>query len=86
MVIDSLMNESYFFTKKTMKFWGSKIVAGMYDNDAFVTIEDNFERTKKLYTSRYYDWDKHRVEDISRFQEFDNLEDAIRSAKEYIQT
>lgn len=80
---DSLAHGSFFFTKDTMSFWGSKVVAGMFRNDTFVTSEDNYNRTQKLYTARHYDWKKHEVETIGDFQQFDNIEDAVRFAKQY---
>lgn len=78
---DSLRNGSHFFTKDTMDFWNSKVEAGMYENNTFVTSEDNFDRSRKLYSVRQYDWESHEVETIT-FQQHDNLEDAIRFAKE----
>ena len=79
---DSLRHGNKFFTPDTMDFWGSEVVSGMYSNNTFVTSEDNFNRTKKLYSVRYYDWDKHEVETIT-FQQHNTLDDAIRFAKEY---
>lgn len=76
------LSEGYFFSKETMNFWNSKVESGMYDNDTFVTSEDNYDRTKKLYSVRHYDWEKHEVETIT-FQQHDNLADAIRFAQEY---
>lgn len=80
---DSLASGSYWFTKETTEFWNSKVEYGMLDNDTFVTSEDNYNRTKTLYTVRKYDWDKHNVDTVSGFQQFDNLTDAIRFAEEY---
>ena len=80
---DSLRHGENFFTEETMRWWGSEIVEGMFDNDTFVTVEDNFNKTKRLYTARKYDWNSHDVETISVFQQFDNANDAIRFAKEW---
>lgn len=71
----------FWFSKETMKFWNSKVEAGMFDNDTFVTSEDNFDRSKKLYSVRRYDWGNHTVETIT-FQQHNNLSDAIRFAEE----
>ena len=79
---DSLRNGCYFFKENTMDFWGSEVEYGMFANNTFVTSEDNFNRTKKLYSVRRYDWEAHEVETIT-FQQHDNLDDAIRFAKEY---
>jgi hypothetical protein len=80
---DGLNSGSKFFTEDTMNFWNSTIEYGMFSNDTFVTGEDNFDRTKYLYTVRKYDWKMHRVIDISEFQAFDDREKAIRFAKDY---
>lgn len=80
---DSLAHGNHFFTEDTMKFWGSKVVAGMFKNNTFVTSEDNYDRSQKLFTARQYDWKKHEVKTIGEFQQFVNLEDAVRFAKQY---
>ena len=74
---------NHFFDKTTMEFWNSKIVAGMYENNTFVTSEDNFDRTRTLYTARHYDWENHRVRTIGEFQQFKTEEEAIAFAKAY---
>lgn len=74
---------SYFFSKATMEFWGSKIESGLFKNDTFVTSEDNYNRTERLYTARFYDWKNHSVKTIGGFQQFDNKENAIKFAKSY---
>lgn len=80
---DSINSGSHFFTEKTMNFWNSTIEYGMFSNDTFVTSEDNFDRSRKLYTVRKYDWKNHSVIDISGFQEFEDRDKAIRFAKDY---
>ncbi len=82
-IADSLRHGENYFTEETMEWWGSEIVAGMFINNTFVTREDNFNKTKKLYTARKYDWVTHDVETISGFQQFDNAEDAIEFAEEW---
>ena len=84
MVIDSKVHGCPFFSDGWMKFFGSEIIAGMYDNETFITSEDNGpERTKKVYTARYYDWDNHNVITFDKSGPYDNLIDAINYAKEY---
>lgn len=73
----------YFFHPDTIQFWGSEVVAGMFPNNTFVTSEDNYDRSKKLYTARLYDWKTHSVETIGEFQAFHNKEDAINFAVRY---
>lgn len=84
MIIDSKVHGCPFFAECWMKFFGSEIIAGMYDNEMFVTSEDNvFERTRKVYTARYYDWDNHKVITFNNSGPYDNLIDAINYAKGY---
>ena len=79
---DSLRHGSFFFSQGTIEFWGSEVEYGMFSNNTFVTSEDNYNRTKKLFSVRHYDWERHEVETVT-FQQHDNLDDAIRTAKEY---
>lgn len=83
-IADSKADDYHFFDKDTMRFWGSAVVTGMFPNDTFVTIEDNYNRTKKLYTVRQYNWETHRVATVSKFQEFERLDDAIEFAVNYM--
>lgn len=80
---DSRNHGSYFFQPDTIRFWNSKVVAGMFPNNTFVTSEDNFDRSKQLFTARLYDWRTHSVETIGEFQAFHNKEDAINFAVRY---
>lgn len=84
MVIDSRIHDCPFFSEGWMKFFGSEIIAGMYSNETFVTSEDNGpERTRKVYTARYYDWNNHKVITFNNSSPYDNLADAINYAKGY---
>lgn len=84
MIMDSIVHGSYFFSDKTMEFFGSEIVDGIYDNGTFVTSEDNgFDRSRKVYTARYYDWDNHQVITFYKSGPYDNLIEAINYALRY---
>ena len=80
---DSRAHGNNFFDPDTIKFWNSKVVAGMFPNNTFVTSEDNYDRSKKLYTARHYDWRTHEVTTIGEFQAYSNVEDAINFAVRY---
>ena len=82
-ICDSRNHGNYFFTPDTIRFWNSKVVAGMFPNNTFVTSEDNYDRSKTLYTARLYDWRTHSVETIGEFQAFSTMEDAINFAVRY---
>lgn len=81
MIEDSKKYDKYFFDEDTMNFWNSTIETDLTDNDLFITSEDNFNRTEKLYSIRQYDWESHSVKTIS-FQQFKTLEDAIKTMKQ----
>ena len=82
-ISDSLAHGGKFFTAETVEFWNSRVVAGMFDNDTFVTSEDNFDRSKTLYTARRYHWGTHTEETIGEFQQFHTWEAAAEFAKNY---
>lgn len=71
----------YYFDDDTMAFWGSEICTELFDNDTFVICEDNFDRSKRLYSVRKYNHEDASVDTIV-FQKFDKLKDAIACAKE----
>ena len=83
MIDDHNARGGYFFSPDTMRFWGSEIAAGLFENNTFVTSEDDFNRTCKLFTARHYDWDTHSVKTIGEFQQFNTVVEAIAFAKSY---
>lgn len=72
----------HFFDKDTMHCWGSKIETELINNEFFITSEDNFDRTKRLYSIRHYDWDTHSIETVS-FQQFKTLNAAMETLMEF---
>lgn len=80
-ITDCCKHGNYFFDKETMEFWDSKIEYGMTSDDLFITSEKNFDDTKRLYSVREYNWEKHDVKTIS-FQKFNTLKDAMEFIKE----
>lgn len=74
--------EKHFFDKETIDFWGSKIETELINNEFFITSEDNFDRTEKLYSIRRYNWDTHNIETVS-FQQFKTLNTAMETLMEF---
>lgn len=66
----------HFFDKNTMSFWGSKIETGVHANLCFVTSEDNFDRTKKLFTIRRFIPKTGQIETVGKFQAYSTLAEA----------
>lgn len=42
----------HWFSRETIRFFGSRIVGGIRRGRFFITSEDNFNRTKRLYSVR----------------------------------
>ena len=71
----------HFFDEGAMEFWGSKIESPLFPNNCFVTSEDNFDRSKRLYTIRRFDPAKGSIDDASEFQAYSTKEEAVAAAK-----
>lgn len=72
----------HFFDKGAMEFFGSKLESPLFPNDCFVTSEDNFDRSKRLFTIRKFDRATGSIEDASEFQAYSTKEEAIAAAKQ----
>lgn len=70
-----------FFKPEDMKYWGSKIVTQPDGNQLFITSEDNFNGTKKLYTIRRFNLETYHVETVGDFQKFETLAAAKAALK-----
>lgn len=66
----------HFFSDETMRFFGSKIVSDLLWHKYFVTSDDNFDRTTKLFTIRVAGADGE-VDTVGEFGEFETLADAL---------
>lgn len=69
----------HWFDEDTMRFWGCEVVTKLFSNNTFITVDDNFNGTRKLYSIRTYDPDTAAVGTLS-FQKHDKLDDAIEYA------
>lgn len=78
-------NGFHFFDADTMRFWGTSLITELFRNNTFVTADDNYDRSKKMYTVRLFDEDTGDIKTVCGFQRFDNLDDAVKAAKAYVQ-
>lgn len=76
----SQMVGNHFFDKETMRFWVSEIESDLFQNNTFVTSEDNFDRSKRLYTVRKYNPETGDISTIGKFQQFETIDEAIKFA------
>lgn len=42
----------FFFSRDTMRFWQTRIHGGLRRGRFFITSEDNYDRTRRLYSVR----------------------------------
>lgn len=68
----------HFFSRDTMNFFGSKIESELIGGKFFVTSEDNFNRTQRLFTIRVVN-DQGEVDTFGEFQEFATLAEAMNA-------
>ena len=74
-------NGGHFFDKDTMKFWGTRIETSVFKNGCFVTSEDNYNKTKRLYTVRRFNGKS--IDTIGDFQQYKTKESAREAARLY---
>ena len=67
-------NGGYFFREDTMKYWGTKLHGYTTRYNLFITSDDNFNGTKKLFSVRFYNAEKDTFESI--FQKCGTLQEA----------
>lgn len=73
-------NESCFFDKAAMKFFGSRIESGIYGGRYFVTSEDDLRRVNRFYTVREAK-PNGEIVTVGQFQGFKTKEAARNHAK-----
>ncbi len=74
-------NGSHFFDKDTMKYWGTRIETSVFKNGCFVTSENDFSETKRLYTVRRFNGKS--IVTIGDFQQYKTKEAAREAARTY---
>ncbi len=74
-------NGSHFFDKDTMKYWGTRIETSVFKNGCFVTSENDFWETKRLYTVRRFNGKS--IVTIGDFQQYKTKEAAREAARTY---
>lgn len=72
-----------FFEAGNMEFWGSSVVSGVLRGEYFITSEDNFDRTRKLFTVRKAHC-TGQVTTVGEFQQHETVEDAKKWLKEHL--
>lgn len=74
-----------FFSPSTMRWWRSRIswksITPHLDGYLFITSEDNFDRTRRLYTLRFANLD---TIDTLGFQKFETLTQAKTALNNHI--
>ena len=76
-----IANGGHFFDRDTMKYWGTRIETGVFKNGCFVTSEDNYNKTKRLYTVCRFNGKSIGI--IGDFQQYETKEAARKAARLY---
>lgn len=80
----------YFFSKETMRFFGTRIVSSLYQNNTFITSDyTSFDRDKRAFSVRMFDEKTGNVKTANfpdgktTFNAFHFIEDAREFARNY---
>lgn len=80
----------YFFSKDTMRFFGTRIVSTLYKNNTFITTDyTGFERNNRAYSVRVFYPETGKVDTAkfpdgqSTFNKFNTIESAREFARSY---
>ena len=80
----------YFFSKDTMRFFGTRIVSTLYKNNTFITTDyTGFERNNRAYSVRVFHPETGIVNTAkfpdgqSTFNKFSTIESAREFARNY---
>ena len=73
-----------WFDKGTLRFWGCRLPRVAYETNAgllFITCEDNFQRTAKLYSIRRQ-LVTGKIETVGQFQAYRSRAEALSAIRE----
>lgn len=80
----------YFFSRDTMRFFGTRIVSALYKNNTFITSDyTDFERNNRAYSVRVFHPETGIVDTAkfsngqSTFNKFSTIESAREFARNY---
>lgn len=80
----------YFFSRDTMRFFGTRIVSALYKNNTFITTDyTDFERNNRAYSVRVFHPETGIVDTAkfpdgkSTFNKFSTIESAREFARSY---
>lgn len=74
-------NGNFWFDPDTMRFWRSKIHGGIRREKYFITSEDDFSRTRRLFSIRTFNA-QGEIDTIGKFQAYATLTEAVEALKE----
>jgi len=70
----------HWFSADTMRFFGSRVLPTVYGGRYFITSEDNFQRTEKLYTVRQAQ-PNGDIDTVGDFQAYATRAEAVKAIK-----
>ena len=75
----------HYFDRDSIKFWGSKVHTAPNKYRLFIESHDNFDRTKKLYTVRFFNvcGSISTIEDAKTAETYEHFE-SLEKAKTFL--
>lgn len=73
----------HFFDQGTMDFFSCRVESSLFKNNTFVTSEELTGIAPRKYTVRLYDPDTAQIKDVSGFQKYDDLNQALEAARAF---
>ena len=78
----SLSIGHHWFSPSTMRFFGSKVYPDLVGGRYFISSEENFDGTQRLYTLRMVT-DEGLIDTVGDFQGFTSLRQARKALKAF---
>ena len=83
MIKDHEDNDGHFFSGNNIRFWNSTIESELLKGAYFITSEDNYNRSRLLYSIHKYDWEEHDVKTLI-FQGYKTRNEALYILNNYL--
>lgn len=73
-------NGQFFFSRDTMRFFKSRIHGGLRQGKYFITSENNYNASQRLYTIRLVK-ENFSIDTVGTFQTYHSLDEAKTAIK-----
>ena len=74
----------HWFSKDTMRYFGTRILYGTNVRNHLITKENNHDNTERRYTIRKFDTETYNVETVGEFLEYPTRGQAVSALERII--